>query len=442
MNQSTTRRPNLLPIIWLLVCFLLTAFYPDPQQPKGPDAASYSSEVVSNWLTTQLKVTRTTPAPPPFTVRRFAYIGVALYESIVPGLSAYQSLAPQLNGLPALPTVNPTMSYYWPASANAALAAMTRYFYPTTSSANKATIDSLEAANTASYQKDRPLDELTRSAEFGKKIAAAVFDWSKTDGHDNNTAYTLPVGKGLWVSTPPAFVGAALPNWGKCRPMIRSASEVPLEAPITYSEEHASEYYAQVKEVYDISQNLTPEQKAIALFWADDPDGKSFGGGHWMSILNQVLTSQKPGLDVAAQAFAQIGVATSMAGITIFKGKYQYNGMRPVTYIRTVMNQPNWNALIVTPPHPEYPSGHALISSAAAQTLTLLFGSNYKFTDNSYNSLGFSPRTYNSFDEAAIEAGNSRVYGGIHYRKSCDVSRVQGKLIAQNVAQKLKFKRS
>ena len=430
------------PVIGLFMCALLTASNQNFQHPVNASAATYSADVVTSWLTLQLKITQTTPAPPPFTVRRFAYTGLALYEAIVPGLPDYQSIAPQLNGLPPLPTVSPGVSYYWPASANAALAAMNRYLHPTASSANIASIDSLEATNTALYQKDRPVEELTRSADFGKKIAAAVFEWAKTDGHDSKKPFTLPVGKGMYVPTPPGFVAAAIPHWGQCRPMV-SGSDTGADqgAPTPYSEDPASAYYAQVKEVYDISQHLTPEQKTIALFWADDPDGKSFGGGHWMSILNQVLATQKPKLDVAAVAMAQTGIATGEAGICIFKGKYQYNGLRPITYIRTVMQQPSWNALIITPPHPEYPSGHALISGAAAQTLTLLFGDNYSFTDSSYIKLGFSPRSYHSFEEAAIEAGDSRVFGGIHYRKSCDVSQVQGRIVARNVARKLKFKR-
>jgi len=115
--------------------------------------------------------------------------------------------------------------------------------------------------------------------------------------------------------------------------------------------------------------------------------------------------------------------------------------VRPITYIRTVMGQPGWNALIPTPPHPEYPAGHSVTSGAAAEALTLAFGPNYTYTDKPYNVAGVVPRSYNSFDEAATEAGVSRVYGGIHYRKTTEVSLLQGKTIARNLADKLKFKK-
>ncbi|WP_128547045.1 vanadium-dependent haloperoxidase [Larkinella soli] len=424
-----------------LVFVFLTASGLAFSQPANRDAGTHPADVITSWLNLQLRIVRTTPAPPPFTVRRFGYTAVALYEALAPGMAGYQSIAPQLNGLAGLPAVTPGARYHWPACANAALAAMNRYLYPMTSPANKAAVDSLEAANTAQYAGNRPADELSRSVDFGRKIAAAVFGWAEADGSNNNETYALPVGEGLYELTPPRFVPAALPYWGKCRPMLMGSLEgADRDAPIPFSKDPSSAYFAQAKEVFDLSQHLTPDQKAIALFWADDPDGKSFGGGHWMAILNQILTARKPALDAAAIAFARLGIATAEAGVCIFKGKYKYNGMRPVTYIRTVMKQPDWSPLIVTPPHPEYPSGHALISGSAAQTLALLFGENYAFTDTSYNWLGLGPRSYRSFQEAAQEAGDSRVYGGIHYRHSCDVSLKSGKIIARNVAEKLKFR--
>ncbi|GAB3337925.1 hypothetical protein GCM10027299_49560 [Larkinella ripae] len=401
-------------------------------RPAVADAADYPGDVVRSWLTLQLKLALTAPGGPTSSPRRYAYTGIALYESIVPGLAGYQSIAPQLNGLPSLPPIEPNEVYYWPACANAAMAAMNRNFYPTTSASNKVLIDSLEAANFALYQKGRSADELNRSAAFGKQIAAAVFAWAKTDGNDNTLPYTPPVGPGLWVPTPPAFAPAALPNWGKSRPIVAGSDEgTELGTPIPYSEDPSSAYYAQVNDLYTVSQSLTTEQKIIATFWPDNA---------WHNILSQVLAIEKPNLDVAAVAFTLMSIAMSDAQINLFKGKYFYNGVRPITYIRTVMNLPDWNTLIPTPPHPEFPAGHSVTSGAAAQGMTVVFGPNYHYTDTPYNLVGFSPRSYDSFNEAATEASLSRLFAGVHYRKTVELSLLQGKVIANTVAQKLKFK--
>jgi hypothetical protein len=428
--------------VWVISCSFLAASVFATSSSDLRETSAFPADVVTSWTTLQLQIARTTPAPPPITIRRCAFTGIALYESIVPGLPQYQSIAPQLNGLGALPHAQKDQHYYWPASANAALAAITRSLYPMTSAVNKTAIDSLEAANITQFKKDIKNEELARSAAFGKSIATVVFEWSKTDGSDSKTPFTMTGGTGNWVPTPPALMNASLPYWGRNRPLVlESDQDADLETPVPYSTDPSSDYYAQVKEVYDISQSLTPEQKTIALFWADDPDGKSFGGAHWLSILNQILIREKSSLEVAAVANVLMSITCYETTISIFKGKYRHNGLRPITYVRTVMNMPGWNTLISTPPHPEYPSGHAMVSAAAAQTLTSIFGKNYKFTDDSYNLLGFSPRHYQSFEEAAIEAGNSRIYGGIHYRKTCEAGQRQGRKIAQNVSEKLKFRK-
>jgi hypothetical protein len=78
-------------------------------------------------------------------------LGISLYESVVPGMPAYQSLSGQLIEMPAMPSTSPGLAYHWAASANAALAHTFRKFLPNTSAANKASIDSLENALNLEY---------------------------------------------------------------------------------------------------------------------------------------------------------------------------------------------------------------------------------------------------------------------------------------------------
>jgi hypothetical protein len=403
---------------------------------------TYSSEVAFKWIDMQLRLFRTNATPigglPP--ARYVAYSAIALYESVVQGMPSYQTLSGQLTGMPAMPQTKPGLAYHWPTCANAVLAAMSRDFFPSTSSANMAAMDSLENALNSTYQAEVGNDEFQRSVQFGKSIAQLIFDWSKTDGAANaNAAYTPPVGPGLWVPTPPAFAAPVGPYWGNNRLFVQGSLDgsAPV-APPAYSTDPSSDYYQMVKEVYDISQALTPEQIALALFFRDNP---GYGGGHYLSILRQILQQEQPQLDFTAMAFAKASIGMVDAGIGCWQIKYQYNVERPITYIRGVLGHSTWNSLFNTPNYPEYTSGHCTIAGVFSAILTGLFGSNYHFTDHSYDYLGMAPRSFNSFNDLEQEISNARIYAGIHYSVSCERAVKQGEIIGQNINNKLKFKK-
>jgi hypothetical protein len=402
---------------------------------------TFSSEVVLKWIDLNRRILLSTArvAPGIKVNREFGYTGIALYESVVPGMPAYQSLSSQLDQMPAMLQTQPGFAYHWAASANAALAAMNRYFFPTTSAANKASIDSLELALNTQYQtEEETAGEVQRSVDFGKEVAKRIFDWSQTDGADHAfDPYTLPVGPGLWVPSPAAFPAAVGPYWGNNKLLMPGSLDGALPPPpLPYSEDPSSDYYKMEKEVYDISQSLTPEQRAIGLFWLDAGIG---AGGHWLSILRQVLTNENTKLDIAALVYAKGGIYINDATISSFKTKYTYNVERPITYIRTVLNHPTWNSLFATPGHPDYSSAHCVQSAAIAIAFASIFGDNYHFTDHQFDNIGMTPRTYNSFKETTEEVAIARVYAGIHTRMACDAGLEEGLKVAQNIASKLKF---
>ncbi|NJN83377.1 MAG: vanadium-dependent haloperoxidase [Caldilineaceae bacterium] len=190
-------------------------------------------------------------------------------------------------------------------------------------------------------------------------------------------------------------------------------------------------------EVYSAVKNLTPEQEQIALFWADDP-GKTFTPpGHSIAIATQILRGQHASLALAAETYARVGLAVGDAFIGCWHAKYVHNLVRPITYIQSFIdptwNTPNITDPVITPPFPEYPSGHSTQSGATASVLTALFGDEYRFTDNSHAELGLAARTFNSFDEFADEAAISRLYGGIHYRPAIELGVDQGRCIGEQV---------
>lgn len=406
---------------------------------------SYSSDVAFKWMDMQLHLMVTNPTPfggTP-TQRYFAYGAIALYESVVPGMPSYQSLSGQLTDLPAMPKTLDGYEYSWPVCANSALAAMTRSFFTAATDINKVKMDSLENALNALYKMQTDTGTFNRSVKFGRAVAELVFNWAKNDGSANaNAAYTPPVGLGLWKPTPPAFAAAAVPYWGKNRLMVATSLDgVDPEAPPVYSEDPNSDYYKMMKEVYDASLTLTDEQKAVAIFYGGKPGFQGYGGGGYLSSVKTVLMQENPKLDFTAYVFAKASIAMNDAGVGCYKIKYQYNQQRPVTYIREVLGDTLWTSFIPTPPFPDFPSAHASHSGAFAEIMEGFFGTDYHFTDHSYDFQGQAPRTYTSFEDMVQDVNDARFYGGIHSRISNNAGAQLGRKIAQNIESKLKFKK-
>ncbi len=439
-------------MLWRLICcfYIFTGCQDPTGQESQPVSKKNSSIVPSNdahknaevaidWYKLQLQIfLYSSPQISPLVVaRNFGYVGVGLYESVRHGIKGSVSFSERLYQMPAMPGKENNNEYAWDVCANAALAELVRSLYANNlATQNRMSIDSLE---NACNEKLKPAIEsavFKRSQAYGRAIAKAIVDWSKTDNTNlSNAGYTLPVFPGSWVSTPTVFAGPVCPYFGLARPFLEAnlhGSDVAF--PFPYSEAPASDFYRMVKDIYDIAKTLSNEQKTIALYWDDIGTAKGYTPpGHAFSIITQVLEKEQADLLFAAQVYAKAGVALRDAFILCWRGKYKYSILRPVTYIRKVID-PDWSPLINTPSHPEYYAAHAFITSAPMQVLTKLLGDNYEFTDNTYNSLGFSPRSFNSFNAASAEAGMSRRFGGIHYMPSIQTGLMLGKECGEKAA--------
>ena len=442
MTQSSFRmsRQSIAFIILavLTVSITLSSCKKDPApQNNSNQVSNYSSDVLDKWMTMQLRLMRNaTGIPNQAFSRHYVYAGVAALEAVAPGLPAHANWTNRLNGLSGLPAIDHSVHYYYPANVNAAMAAINKAMFPNASVADKAAIDSLENTLMNEFLAIKEAALINTSAQFGKDVAAAVYAWAETDGYKNaNGPYTPPVGPGFWVPTAPAFASAASPYWGNNRPVITgSTSNTQPGAPISYSTQPGSPFYEMVKQVYDASQNLTQQQKDMAMFWRDVPGVTS--PGHWLSILQQAVRQTNSRLDRSVVAYALTGAAINDALISCWQTKYKYSMVRPITYIRTVMGHETWLPHLTTPAHPEYSSAHAVLSSAAGEIMQELFGNVGSFTDHTYDYLGFPARTYSSFVQIGHEAGQSRFYAGIHYLPSIATGLEQGKKVAENILRK------
>ncbi len=443
---------SLMSLIGLMALFAASCSTSnDPNDAN--EVAAYDAEVATEWFDLMRALVQGTGGyTPPVAARAFGYAGITLYESVVGGMPEYNSLAGQLNGFGSLPVPSSGKEYEWRLVANSALAYMVAGFFPTAPDSLKNRISTLEITLNQRYSANAQSDVITRSQEFGRTLATAIFRWSTMDGgHEGYlrnfpTDYVPPTGPGMWVTTPSAYQRAMQPYWGSNRPFVLSyvnptADCDPGPHP-AFSTDPGSPFYREAAEVYNTVRNLSTDRRDIALFWADNPGQTATPSGHSISILTQLIQQQDASLDFAAEAYAKVGIAVNDAFIACWKLKYVYNLIRPISYIQLYIDT-NWNkpALtdpVSTPPFPEYPSGHSVQGGASFTVLKELFG-NIAFVDHTHDNRGMSPRSYSSMDNALQENALSRLYGGIHYRAAIDKGVIMGEDIGRIVSG-LKFK--
>ena len=276
--------------------------------------------------------------------------------------------------------------------------------------------------------------QLETSLTHAKEIAIRIISWAAADGSVSTKKYSALQGEGVWT---PASQ-AASPFWSENRSIVPSLVNAFAVTAPKYTSDTSSSFYKMANEVYMVSNQLTAEQKAIALFWDDSPNGKYMTAfGHWTSILSGLIREKKLSLLEASEAFARMTIAMHDAAILAWKGKYENNVVRPITYIQQHIDKA-WQPLISTPPHPEFPAAHATISNAAAVALIQCLGDG-SVKDKSYMDIGMPERKFQSLQAVASEAGISRLYGGIHYRYSIEQGFILGEAAARLLNKSVSF---
>jgi hypothetical protein len=285
---------------------------------------------------------------------------------------------------------------------------------------------------------------MAQQVRFSMEVARQVLLYARADGYNKLstfTRYTPRKQEGFWYPTPPAYMGAVEPQWATVRSFfLDSASQFAPPPPAPFSKDTTSSFYRQMREVYEVTSDLSDEQREIASFWDCNPFAVSFSGhmaiglkkispgGHWMGITG--IACKKAGLSLDSAIFVHTIVATTLhdAFISCWQEKYRSDRIRPETAINKYLDS-EWRPLLQTPPFPEYSSGHSVVSSSVSIILTHLLGEDFSFTDTSEVYFGLPERRFSSFYEAASEAAISRLYGGIHFRDACEEGLAQGKKV-------------
>jgi hypothetical protein len=305
-------------------------------------------------------------------------------------------------------------------------------------------------ASIASEEAEENSQSIARGIDWGQRVADDILLWRSTDGLTPAPPPFLGgTGVGQWRPTPPGFLPGAGPQFAHMTTWaLNSPSQFrPSGPPALTSDQYAADFN-EVKEIGNInSSTRTAEQTEIAVFWNGNTPA------YWNRIATSVADERHMTLSQNARLLALLNVGMADAVILCWDAKYTYVFWRPITAIRLASTDSNpatvedagWTPLLVTPNFPEYPSGHATVSPAAAVVLGTYFGNDAEFTLTSETLPGVV-RAYNSFTQAADEAFDARIYGGIHFRSACRDGRALGtqvgSFVMANIAQSARGRRN
>mgnify|MGYP001765045982 CR=1 FL=1 len=292
------------------------------------------------------------------------------------------------------------------------------------------------------YRHPQLTDASPYAQELGHGVAARIVDATRSDGfaRTRGLGVEMPVGDPYWVPTG-ILRAPTEPHWGSLRPFMDAAALAAcadqIAPPVPYSTEDDSAMAQEARAV--VNGRGGDHEDFIAYYWSDAPARTSTPAGHWMEIAAQVIDERELPLSDASALLARAGMAAADAFIIAWRLKYQYNLLRPVTYIRRVID-PAWTPRLITPGFPEYVSGHAAVSGAVSAVLDDAFAAAPAFVDRTraetiaYDSgedpHPLSPRAFPSFAHAAEEAADSRLFGGIHFPMGNAAGLAAGRCVA------------
>lgn len=434
--------------------------------------------VVVTWNNAALQAIRDTRPGPPIVARMLAMTHTCIYDA----WAAYDSVAigTRLGGILRQPVSEHTMPNKKKAVSFAAYRALVDLF-PSEMAKFNTVMTQLGYDPT-----DTSTDRSTPSG-VGNGACQAVLDYRHHDGsnqlgdlhpgaysdytnyepannpdHINDPNHWQPLrisdGHGGFVIQ--RFVA---PHWGKVIPFVlKQPDQFAPKEPNIYPKE-AAQYLKQAQQILDFSANLTDRQKVIVEYWADGP-GSEFPPGHWALFAQFVSARDHHTLDEDVKLFFAMTNAVFDASVSSWYFKRAYDYVRPITAIHflfaghqvrawagpglgtRVIDGATWKPYqvptLVTPPFPEYVSGHSIFSGSAARVLKLFTGSDrfgHSVTIPSGTSRvepGLVPASditlhWRTFSDAAAEAGISRRYGGIHFLDGDLQSRKMGKKIGR-----------
>jgi len=364
-------------------------------------------DVVLRWNDVVLDAIRVEKTAPPVAARNLAIVHIAMYDAVNTVRGTHRSFHVSVGARRGTS-----------AETAAALAAHRSLLslYPKQARQFDAALDESLESIPDGWSK-------TEGVNLGPWVAEKVLDWRRDD-MEGTSRYAARTELGRWQPTLPGLKPPLLPHWGTVKPFaLRDLADVRPPGPPTWTSEEFEASYREVKILGAVDSRVrTADETEIARFWADG-EGTVTPPGHWNRIAQTVATERGLSFEENARLFAMLNVAMADAAIACWECKFHFDVWRPITAIRfanqlknpAIVANPDWTPLLPTPPFPGYTSGHSSFSGAAAAVLAAFFGSDSMRFASTSDTLPGKSRSFVRFSDAAMEAGMSRIYGGIHW---------------------------
>ena len=284
---------------------------------------------------------------------------------------------------------------------------------------------------------------MNRGIAWGTDVALKVLAWRATDGFSiSYPAFTGGAAVGQWRPTPPAFgpMSAQGLAFTDMFVLISNTQFRPGPPRGLMDPTYTSDFNAVKALGRRTGSTRTEDQTALAPFWEGN------ASVHWNQAANQIARANHLSISDSNRLLAVLNIAMADTAFTIWSAKRFYGSLptevtwRPVTSIPLAdtdgnpetIADPDWLPLVTTPSHPEYPAGHPGQNGAAATVLLSYFRPQQIFT---LTTAGQPSRTYTSIPQARLDGNNARVWGGMHYPSTVEISDGVGQAIANYVNQ-------
>ena len=439
--ESLVHRVLLLAVLCVVAATVACGDDDDPSPNPGEthQASGHDGEHAGAWVEAVLERVEADGLSPPVASRILGYTGIALYESAVDTMPGHRSLGGQLRGLEEMPVADADEVYDVVTVIDAAVGHLVPMLFADETSREELVGIAESRLATRYADGDVSFEVWERSQVRGVLIAEVLATRIHSDGYRsrNDEEFEAPDVDGAWVPTSDA--DPLEPHWESLEPLVlEEADFCQPQPPVDYSTSEDSAFYQQARAVVDATPVQGSEEEEIARFWADDPGETATPPGHWMALAGQMIDDRQLNLAQTVELFAAVGIAVNDAFISCWDEKYRSYLLRPETYIQNQIDD-EWQPTIDAPPFPEYTSGHSNVSGAASTVMTQILGE-FSFEDRTHVDRGKSARSFESFEEAAREAGQSRIYGGIHYPMANEAGLDQGRCVAEAVLEGVEFR--